>query len=276
MKSNRWLGRALCIGTALAVIALPGYGRAQTAHQPLRVCADPDYMPYSDRAGDGFENKIAAIVGKALGRPVEYYWTPTREADEYGEYLHRTIEAGKCDLLVDVPYGMVQVETTRPYYISSYVFVFKRSAGYDLTSLDSSVLHSVKVGYETETPVEDGLKLRALTIGAKPFMTADDPDASPGRIVNAIESGQINVGLTWDPAVGYFLKAHPDLAVVIIPNARSQGSPEQYSFPMAMATRSNDARLHAEVEHVIATHQAQLTAVLRQYNIRFFVPQGGV
>ena len=274
MKSNRWLGRALCIGTALAVIALPGYGRAQT-RQPLRVCSDPDYMPYSDRAGNGFENKIAAIVGKALGRPVEYYWTPTRAADEYGEYLHRTIEAGKCDLLVDVPYGMVQVETTRPYYISSYVFVFKRSAGYDLTSLDSSVLHSVKVGYEVETPVEDGLKLRALTIGAKPFMTADDPDASPGRIVNAIEAGQINVGLTWDPAVGYFLKAHPDLAVVIIPNARSQGSPEQYSFPMAMATRSNDPRLHAEVEHVIATHQAQLTAVLREYNIRFFIPGGG-
>ena len=273
MKSNRWLGRALCIGTALAVIALPGYGRAQT-HQPLRVCSDPDYMPYSNRAGDGFENKIAAIVGKALGRPVEYYWTPTREAEEYGEYLHRTIEAGKCDLLVDVPYGMVQVDSTRPYYISSYVFVFKKSAGYDLTSLDSPVLHSVKVGYEVETPVEDGLKLRALTVGAKPFTTADDPDASPGRIVDAIESGQIKIGLTWDPAVGYFLKAHPDLMVVTIPNSRSQGSPEQYSFPMAMGTRSSDKELNAEINRVIATHETQIETVLREYNIRFFVPGG--
>ncbi len=274
MKANRWLGRALCIGTALAIIALPGYGRAQT-HQPLRVCADPDYMPYSNRAGDGFQNKIAAVVGNALGRPVEYYWTSTRESDEYVEYLHQTIEAGKCDLLVDVPYGLMQVATTQPYYISSYIFVFKRSAGYDLTSLDSPMLQSVKIGYEVETPVEDGLKLRALTVGAKPFMTADDPNASPGRIVNAVEAGQINVGLTWDPAVGYFLKAHPDLTAVIIPNSRSQGSPEQYSFPMAMATRPNDPRLHAEVERVIATHQAQLEAVLREYNIRFFAPGGG-
>jgi mxaJ protein len=275
MRSNRWLGRALCIGTALAIIAVPGHAPAQTP-QPLRVCADPNYMPYSNRAGDGFENKIAKIVGQALGRPVEYYWTATRESDEYGEYLHRTIEAGKCDLLVDVPYAMVQVETTRPYYIASYIFLFKRSAGYDLTSLDSPVLHSVKIGYEAETPVEDGLKLRALTIGAKPFKTADDPDESPGRIVSAVEAGQINVGLTWDPAVGYFLKAHPDLTVVTIPNGRSQGSPEQYSFPMAMATRSNDPGLHAQVEHVIATHEAQLEAVLHQYNIRFFAPGEGV
>jgi mxaJ protein len=274
MKSNRWLRRALCVGTALAIIAVPGYAGAQT-QKPLRVCADPDYMPYSNRAGAGFENKIAEIVGKALGRPVEYYWTNTRESDEYGEYLHRTIESGKCDLLVDVPYAMVQVQTTRPYYISSYIFVFKRSAGYDLTSLDSPVLHSVKVGYETETPVEDGLKLRALTVGAKPFMTADDPDASPGRIIDAIEAGQIKIGLTWDPAVGYFLKAHPDLITEVIPNSRSQGSPEQYSFPMAMATRSNDPVLHAAVDHAIATHEAQLATVLREYNIRFFVPGGG-
>lgn len=232
-------------------------------------------MPYSDRAGAGFENKIAAVVGRALGRPVEYYWTETRETDEYGEYLHRTIEAGKCDLLVNVPYGLVQVETTRPYYVSSYVFVFKKSAGYDLTSLDSPALHHVKIGYETETPVEAGLKLRALTVGAKPFTTADDPDASPGRMVSAIETGQINVGLTWDPAVGYFLKSHPDLTAVIIPNSRSQGSPEQYSFPMAMATRSNDEPLHAAVEHVIATHLAQFEAILREYNIRFFSAGGG-
>ncbi len=72
--------------------------------------------------------------------------------------------------------------------------------------------------------------------------------------------------------MGYFLKAHPDLTAVIIPNSRSQGSPERYSFPMAMATRPNDPRLHAEVERVIATHQAQLEAVLREYNIRFFAP----
>jgi mxaJ protein len=169
---------------------------------------------------------------------------------------------------------MVQVDTTRPYFISSYVFVYKKSAGYDLTSLDSPVLRQVKIGYEAETPVEDGLKLRTLTIGAKPFLTADNPDVSPNDLIEAVESGRINVGLTWDPAVGYYLKNHPDLAVVVIPNSRSQGSPEQYSFPMAAATRENDKSLNAQVSHAIASHMAEINAILRAYNIHFETPGG--
>jgi mxaJ protein len=274
MKIGTLIRRALCLGAALALVTPGTLARAQ-AQQPLRVCSDPDYMPYSDRAGDGFENKIAQVIGRALGRPVEYYWTSTRSIEEYDQYLHQTIQAGKCDLLVDVPYGLVQVDTTRPYFISSYVFVYKKSSDYDLTSLDSPVLRRVKIGYEVDTPVEDGLKLRTLTIGAKPFMTADEPDASPDQLVEAVEAGEINVGLTWDPAVGYYLKSHPDLTVVIIPNSRSQGSPEQYSFPMAMATRENDKALNAEVSKVIVTHKSQIDAILREYNIHFFTPGEG-
>lgn len=266
------LRRALCLGTALALVTFGGLTKAPAQQQPLRVCADPAYMPYSDRAGNGFENKIAQVLGQALGRPVQYYWSSTRADDEYGQYLHDTIDASKCDVLVDVPYAMQQVRTTHPYFISSYVFVYKKSAGYDLSSLDSPVLRHVRIGYEAETPVEDGLKLRALTVGAKPFLTADKEDVSPGDLISAVESGSVNVGLTWDPAVGYYLKSHPDLAVVTIPNSRSQGSPEQYSFPMAMATRENDTALNEALNGVIATHGAQLDAILRQYNIRFFKP----
>lgn len=276
MKSRNLISRALCLGTALALLSLgqqPAPAQAQA--QPLRVCADPDYMPYSNRAGDGFENKIAQVVGHALGRPVEFYWAGLRDVDEYGQYLHQTIEAGKCDLLVDVPYGLFQVDTTRPYFISSYVFVYKKSSGYDITSLDSPILKQVKIGYEAETPVEDGLKLRTLIIGAKPFLTADNPEVSPNALVEAVESGQIKVGLTWDPAVGYYLKNHPDLTVAVIPNSRSQGSPEQYSFPMAMATRSNDKALNAQVTRAIASHKAEIDAILHQYNIHFETPDGG-
>ncbi|MHB8146070.1 MAG: quinoprotein dehydrogenase-associated putative ABC transporter substrate-binding protein [Vulcanimicrobiaceae bacterium] len=260
--------RALCIGMAFAALC---FGRAYAA-QPLRVCADPNYMPYSNRAEAGFENKLAEVVGRALGRPVQFYWHSSRTEDEYVQYLQDTIKAGKCDVLMDVPYSMDQVKTTHPFFISSYVFVLRKAARYDLTSLDSPVLHHLKIGYEVETPVQDGLKLRALTIGAKPFLTLDEPSASPGAIVNAVEDGQINVGLTWDPAVGYFLKSHPDLTAVTIPNSRTQGSPEQYSFPMSMATRNDDPSLNAALNHVIATHGAELRAVLKAYNIKFFSP----
>jgi mxaJ protein len=276
MKLGSLISRALCLGTALALLSFgqqPAPAQAQT--QPLRVCADPDYMPYSNRDGAGFENKIAQVIGHALGRPVVYYWEGLRDVDEYGQYVHQTLTAGKCDLIVDVPYGMMEVDTTRPYFISSYVFVYKKSSNYDLTSLDSPELRHLKIGYEAETPVEDGLKLRTLTIGAKPFLTADNPDVSPDDLIKAVEAGRINVGLTWDPAVGYYLKDHPDLVVEVIPNSRSQGSPEQYSFPMAMATRENDKAFNAQVTHAINSHMAQINAILHQYNIHFETPGGG-
>jgi len=116
------------------------------------------------------------------------------------------------------------------------------------------------------------LKLRALTIGAKPFLTADENDASPAAIIDALESGTINVGITWDPAVGYYLMKHPDLTAVIIPNSRSQGSPEQYTFPMSMATSSKNTSLNNQLNSVITSHLPQLENVLRSYNILFLEP----
>jgi mxaJ protein len=231
-------------------------------------------MPYSDDAGQGFENKIAEAVGRDLGRPVEYYWHSVRGEGEFGQYVHDTLKAGKCDVLIDVPYGMLDVDTTRPYYISSYVFVYKKSKGYDLESFDSPVLKRVKIGYEADTPAEDGLKLRGLTPGQKPFMTADEPDKAPSAIVDAVENGSIDVGITWDPAIAYYAAQHPDLTTTIVPNSRSQCSPEQYSFPMAMATRSNDKQLNDELNQLIATHKAQFASILRDYHIRFFQPGG--
>ena len=265
--------RALHLGAALALIPLVHAPVAHAAStEPLRVCADPNYLPYSNRAGQGFENKIAEVVGHALGRPVVFVWGSTRGEDGFDQVIHTQLNAGKCDVLVDVPYSVPSVNTTKPYYISSYVFVYKKAAGYDLTSLDSPVLHHVKIGYEADTPAEEGLKLRALTIGAKPFLTADNEEASPSDIIAAIESGTINVGITWDPAIATYVAKHPDLTTVIVPNSRSQATPEQYSFPMSMATRENDKALGDQLNTIIATHRSQLAQVLHDYNIRFFEP----
>ncbi|HEX8806138.1 MAG TPA: hypothetical protein VF741_04275, partial [Candidatus Aquilonibacter sp.] len=111
-----------------------------------------------------------------------------------------------------------------------------------------------------------------LTIGAKPFLTADEEDAAPSAIVDAVQAGTINVGLTWDPAVGYFIGQHPDLTAVIIPNARSQGSPEQYTFPMSMAARTGNNALVTELNRVIAQDQGKLDAILSEYHITYMKP----
>src|SRR6202162_1349074 len=106
----------------------------------LSVCADPDYLPYSNRAGEGFENKIAGAVAKALGEPLEYTWASHRAHGGFTQFLSSTLDAKKCDVVMSIPYGSREELTTRPYYISSYVFVSDKSKKLSLTSMDSPAL----------------------------------------------------------------------------------------------------------------------------------------
>src|SRR3989442_4670199 len=128
----------------------------------LRVCADPDYLPFSNRAGQGFENKIAEAVAKALGQTGQYTFENSRSRGGFPEFLSRTLDAKKCDVVMGIPYGNREELTTQPYYVSSYVFVFKKSKKYDIKSMDSPVLRQLKIGLEGDTPVEDGAKIRGM------------------------------------------------------------------------------------------------------------------
>src|SRR5580700_6393824 len=85
----------------------------------LSVCADPDYLPYSNRAGAGFENKIAVAVAAALGEKVEYTWASQRGHGGFPQFLSSTLDAKKCDVVMSLPYASREELTTQPYYISS-------------------------------------------------------------------------------------------------------------------------------------------------------------
>jgi mxaJ protein len=266
--------RIALVAIAVTAVGLAAATPAQAQpSSPLRVCADPNYIPYSNRDGAGFENKIASVVAKALDRPLQYVWVSIRGDAGFAQMVHEDLDAGKCDVIVDLPYAETDVKTTNPYYVSSYVFIYKRSLR-NITSLDSPALRHLKIGYEADTPVEVGLKLRALTIGAKPFLTADEEDASPDSIVNAVAAGTINVGLSWAPAVGYFVGQHPDLTEHVIPNSRSQGSPEQYTFPMAMGTRLNNDTLASQLNRALTQSRPQIYDILDQFHITYLKPNG--
>src|SRR5580693_4371993 len=131
----------------LLAASLGGFA-VRAAAKVLRVCADPDYLPYSNRAGEGFENRVADAVAKALGETVEYTSASYRGSGGFPQFLSSTLDAHKCDVVMDIPYGSREELTTRPYYISSYVFVFARNKNYQISSMDSPVLRQVKVGFE--------------------------------------------------------------------------------------------------------------------------------
>src|SRR5579862_3215250 len=201
---------------AVALLSLSSFAATATA-EALRVCADPDYLPYSNRAGAGFENKIAEAVAKALGDTIEYTWASYRGRGGFPQFLSSTLDANRCDVVMNIPYGSRDELTTRPYYVSSYVFVFDKSKKYDIASMDSPVLKRVKIGFERETPAEDALKMRGLIPAAMAFDIAEDSDQSPAVMLEALKTGKIDVLITWQPAIGAFLRDAPNLTVVAVP-----------------------------------------------------------
>jgi mxaJ protein len=174
---------------------------------------------------------------------------------------------------MNVPYGSREELTTQPYYVSSYVFVFKKSKSYDIKSMDSTVLKRIKIGFESDTPVENGLKMRGLVPAAMAFDVGSDSGESPASMLAALESGKIDVLITWQPAIGAFLKQHPDLEVVAVPNERALGAPEQYAFPMSMGVRQKDESLRKRLDDVIAKRQSELTAILKEHGVQLYKPQ---
>jgi mxaJ protein len=231
----------------------------------LTVCADPSYLPYSNRAGEGFENKIAGAVAKALGEPLEYTWASHRAHGGFTQFLSSTLDAKKCEVVMSIPYGSREELTTRPYYVSSYVFVYPKNKNYNITTMDAPQLKRLKIGFERDTPAEDALKIRGMIPGTSvPFDVSDEGAESPATMLTALKDGKIDVLITWQPAIGAFLRAYPEFEVVTVPNSRALGAPEQYSFPMSMGVREGNDALKKRLDDVIEKHQAELTAILTE------------
>lgn len=251
---------------SLAIVAM-GVAHAMAA-EPLKVCADPDYLPYSNQAGQGFENKVAEVMAHALNRPLEYVWSSYRQQGGFDNFLALNLDKGKCDVVMDIPYGDPEEDYTQPYYGSSYVFVSKKSKDYQLADgLDSPILKSIKIGFESGTPPQAGLKMRGLLMSSKPFDTAEKKNASPKATLQAVQDGKVDVLITWEPAVGYYIKDFPDLTMTRVPDTNALGSPERYLFFMSMAVKPKDKALKEKLDQAIRQHKAEIAQIMDNYNV---------
>jgi mxaJ protein len=265
---------AIVSGLALGLLplssALHATGRpGADAAKPLRVCADGNYMPYSNRARQGFENKVAALIAKAMGRKLEYHWASYRGQGGFSNFLADNLDVGKCDAIMNLPYGDPMESYTQPYYSSSYVFVTKKSAPYDITSMNSPALRKLKIGIEKGTPPQMALKVLSLTKNIVPFDIAGSRQSSPKAMLQAVQDGKVGVLITWKPVIGYYLKHYPDLKVTPVPSEQyAPGIPaERFTYFMAMGVGQHDKALKRQIDKVIATHKAQIHKILTAYNV---------
>ena len=228
----------------------------------LHVCADPDYLPYSNQAGEGFENKIASLIAAALDEPLQYTWASYRGHGGFAQFLAAYLDTKKCDVVLNIPYGSREELTTRPYYTSSYVFVFDKNRGYEISSMDSPVLKKLRVGFERETPVQDALKIRGMLSTAVPFDVGEDARESPVSMLAALQGGRIDVLITWEPSIGAFLRSYPTFELTAVPSQRTLGRPEKYAFPMSMGVRVEDEALRHRLDGAIQSRRAEISSIL--------------
>ena len=243
---------------------------ATPAARVLRVCADPNNLPFSNDRGEGFENRIATLVARELGATVEYTWWAQRRG-----FIRNTLRAHACDLVPGVPTSLELVLATRPYYRSTYVFVHRADAPFRVRSFDDPVLRRLRVGVQlvgddyANTPPAHALNARGIVrnvVGFSVYGNYAEPNP-PARIVDAVADGGVDVAVVWGPLGGYFARrARVPLTVVpVSPQIDVPFLP--FVFDISMGVRRDDPGLKAEVEDALRRRRAEVDAILDEYGV---------
>jgi len=257
----RSLGALLTIWVVLAA--------GPIAQSPLRVCGDPNNMPFSNERGDGFENRIARLVARDLHRPLEYFWLPQRRG-----FIRNSLNARRCDVVMGVPAEYGQLQPTKRYYQSAYVFVSRRDRHLDIDSFDAPGLARLTVGIQisgddyNNPPAAQELASRHLVQNVRGFTIYGDysrPD--PQReIVDAVADGRVDLAVVWGPLAGYYAQ-FASRPLDIRPVAAVANSSSRFTFDIAMGVRREDTALKAALDDVIARRGDVIRHILRTYGV---------
>jgi quinoprotein dehydrogenase-associated probable ABC transporter substrate-binding protein len=249
----------------------------------VKVCADPNNPPYTDRKGQGFENKIAELLGKTVGKPVEYTWFPQRIG-----FIRNTLKAQlpdsdeyKCDVVMGWPTGAEMAATTQPYYRSIYALVYATKRGWDdirsaddLVKLPAERRAKLKLAMFDNSPATTWLLKHGLVDHAIPYQTmTGDATMNTAMVLNQdMKSGKLDMAIIWGPIAGYLQHANKPGSFQVIPMPNEEGL--QFVFPISMGVRMPDKARKQELDRFIEEKAADIEAVLRQFKVPLVDKEG--
>jgi mxaJ protein len=264
----RWLApKRVSLLLLCLLLACPGFAQEK---KQFRVCSDPENLPFSNRKLEGFENKIAELLAKEFGASLTYVWWGQRHGF-IRNTMNATLKEARCDVVIGVPAGYDLVQTTKPYYRSTYVFVYPKAKGLQIKSLDDPILKKIKIGvhllgddYTNPPPVHELAKRGIVdnVVGFDTFYSAENP---PSKIIDAVAAGKIDVAIVWGPAAGYFvLHQSVPLQVVAVPSGKTD---LPSTFDISMGVRPGDTMLKAQLEKVIDSKRVEIQKILKDYGV---------
>jgi len=250
-----------CLKFVVAMSSLVVAAGLNAQARELRICADPNNMPFSRRDGTGFENRIAAIVARDLSAHLTFVWQRMGRG-----FVREYLDKAQCDLLIGIPANYRPVLTTSPYYRSTYVFVSRKDEA--IPSLNFPALHGLKIGVqvldEQYTPPGEALARRGLQGAIVGFDTIGDGASS---IVQAVADQKVDIAIVWGPLAGYFAKEfdHNLRVTPVEPEVDPPGLP--LTFAISMGVRKGNVALRDELEQVLLKRKADIRAILDDFGV---------
>ena len=275
-RSSSGIG-SLLIGLALVAITNAATAQEEPFEKPraLKVCDDPNNLPFSNDKGEGFENRIAQMLARNLDLPLEVFYYPQRINIVRNTIRYKLPNESeyRCDLLTGVPSDFTAVATTQPYFRSTYVLVFARGRKIDIANvgqflaLDKSVLSGLKIGVYERTPAVDWLKKHNLLDQAVPYRLLNaDPNHYPGKIIeDDLVKGKIDAAVVWGPIGGYFARRIASPELVILPLKSEPGV--RLDFGVAMGVRQGEKAWRQLIQQALDQSRDEILQVLREYGI---------
>jgi mxaJ protein len=236
----------------------------------LTACADPNNLPFSNKAGQGFENKLAELIAADLHAKLRYIWWAQRRG-----YVRNTLGEKKCDFWPGIASNVEMVATSRPYYRSTYVFVTRRDAELDGLTLDDTRLRKLRIGVQlvgddaSNTPPSHALAKRGIVANVRGYMLYGDYAAPnpPAEVVRAVERGEVDVALVWGPLAGYFAarSRSPLRLEPVTPWFADNEWPMQ--FDISVGVQKDNQKLLKDIDRVLAGRTGVIRRLLRRYHV---------
>ncbi len=251
-------------------IAPPRQRKIPASTTTLRVCSDPNNLPFSNQKGEGFENKIAELIAADMHRPVEYTWWAQRRG-----FFRNTLKDGKCDVVMSVPAAFEMAAATRSYYRSTYVFVTRKDRHLEIRSFDDPELKSLRVGVQvlgvdaTNAPPAVALANRGIVQNVHGYTVYGDytQDSPPRQIIDAVANNDVDVAIAWGPLAGYWAAKEKN-ALEIRPVSPQVDLPYlPFVYDISVGVRRGEDDLKNQIEDVLSRRHDDIDKILDSYHM---------